>query len=92
MTPDRECTRCGTSVPAILGPPPDDRDRWHRYLIRMRRREVVYTLRFRIFTLRWLPANPSDQLRETYTELDLCDPCARVVLRFAQTAPVAEDA
>jgi hypothetical protein len=42
-----------------------------------------------MFTLRWLPENPSDQLRETYTELDLCDPCARDVLAFAQTRPDA---
>lgn len=80
------CTRCGADVLPVLSGPPGDRDVWHRYRILLIRREAAaaVTLRFRMFTRRWLPEHAGDQLRETFTELTLCDPCARDVLLFAQ--------
>lgn len=84
MTGDTTCTRCGADVPSIMSGPPDKRDRWWRNQIRMTRREVHHVMHFRIFTRRWLPEDPSDQVRETYTTLDLCDRCAGEVFLFAQ--------
>lgn len=81
---DKVCTRCGVGVPAILSGPPDERDTWWRKQVTMTRREVRHVLRFRMFKLRWLPEDPGDQLRETYTTLDLCDDCASAVFLFAQ--------
>ncbi len=81
------CTRCGQPVPEILSVPPSGPDRWWRNQIRMSRSERVevrHTMFFRIFTLRWLPENPADQLREDYTTLALCDRCAGDVFLFAQ--------
>lgn len=87
MSDAKTCTRCKAEVPSILyGPPPPDRDVWWRNRIVMRRREVTHVLRFRMFRRRWLPEDPHDQLAETYTELDLCDSCARAVFAFAQGA------
>ena len=88
---DATCTRCGVSVPSILSGPVDDRDTWWRNQIRMDRREVSNTLRMRMFTRRWLPENPADQLRETFTTLDLCDECSAAVFMFAQNLPSNRD-
>lgn len=90
MSAPKKCTRCDAVVPSILSGPPDERDMWWRNVIGMRRIEVAYRMRLRMFRRRWLPENPHDQLRETYTELDLCDPCARAVFAFAQARPVAD--
>lgn len=78
------CTRCGAKVPSVLSGPPDGRDTWWRYQIRMTRREVRHVMWFRMFKLRWLPEDPRDQVSETYTTLDLCDTCAGAVFAFAQ--------
>lgn len=83
MSETSQCQRCAAEVPSILGPPPGDRDTWWRNRIAVRRREVTYTLRLRMFRRRWLPENPHDQVRETWTELVLCDDCARAVFAFA---------
>lgn len=88
---EQRCTRCGADVPAILGPPPSDRDTWWRNQIRMTRSEVQWTLRIRMLKLRWLPKNPHDQVRETYTTLSLCDDCAAAVFAFAQNQPSNRD-
>jgi hypothetical protein len=84
-SPDPACQRCGARVPSILSGPPDGRDQWWRNVVGMRRREVTWTLRLRLFRRRWLPANPRDQVHETYTEFDLCDDCGRAVWVFAYT-------
>lgn len=85
-TVEKNCTRCGAKVAAIMSGPPEGRDRWMRYGVRITHREHV--LRFSMFKRQWLPENPQDQVRETYTTLDLCDPCAGDVLLFAQGKPV----
>jgi hypothetical protein len=88
VSAESKCTRCGADVTTVLDTKsrPLDRDTWRRYraLMVVRHHKVTHVLRFRMFTLRWLPADPHDQLRETYTELHLCDDCATAVFLFAQ--------
>lgn len=90
---DPKCTRCGRGVAPILSGPPDGRDTWWRNQIGMTHREKTSTwvLRLRIFKRRWLPEYAGDQLRETYTTLDLCDDCAAAVFAFAQNLPSNRD-
>jgi hypothetical protein len=87
MSAPRKCTRCGVTVQAIMAGPPADKDTWWRNVVGMRRVEGArWVMRFRMFRRTWLPEDPMDQVRETYTELDLCDDCARAVFAFAQGA------
>lgn len=85
MSAPKKCTRCGMAVPEILSGPPDARNMWWRNRVQMR--EVAHTLRFSIFKRQWLPADPFDQVAETYTNLDLCDDCAADVYLYAQGLP-----
>jgi hypothetical protein len=82
------CARCSAEVTKVLDTKsrPLDKETWRRYraLMVVRHHKVTNVLKFRMFTLRWLPADPRDQLRETYTELHLCDDCATAVFLFAQ--------
>lgn len=77
-----KCTRCGVDVPPILSGPPAQRDTWWRFSIRVKQRD--YVLIFNRWTRRWLPEDPADQVALTYTDLALCDDCARAVFLFAQ--------
>ena len=75
-----ECTRCHAPVPREM---PTEGT---RYQIRMRRREttVVHRLVFSMHRFRWMTEDPADQIRTSYTDLTLCDPCAVKVFDFAQ--------
>lgn len=79
------CSKCGKSVPPILGPPPKDRDVWWRNAVMMRRVETVsYVLRLSRHKRQWLPADPRDQVSSYFTDLVLCDSCSADVFLFAQ--------
>jgi hypothetical protein len=57
-----------------------------RYAIRIRRQltTVSHRLRFARHRFVWMPENPADQIRTTYTDLTLCDDCCGAVFVFAQ--------
>lgn len=86
MSDDRikKCTRCGIDVPRVLSGPIEDRNVWTRYRAGLKRTTSTNTLKFSMFRREWLPENPHDQLRETFTTLELCDDCTRLVFLFAQ--------
>jgi hypothetical protein len=69
----KNCARCQRPVPAEM--PREG----VRQTVRLRRETYGWRLRFR-----WLPENPADRARESYTPLDLCDWCAGDVFLFAQ--------
>lgn len=54
------------------------------------RESVTWRLRLRRFRWVWLPANPRDRVRESYSTLDLCDWCAGDVFLFAQGLPARD--
>ena len=74
------CTRCGADVPTemLVG--------GTRYAIRIRRQTttVHHRLRFARHRFVWLPEDPADQVRTTYTDLALCDDCCAAVFLYAQ--------
>lgn len=72
-----QCTRCHSPLPTEL---PQE---GHRYGLRMKTKTVEHTLRFSIIRFRWMPKDPADLVRTTYTDFPLCDPCASAVMDFA---------
>jgi hypothetical protein len=75
------CTRCGGVV--------TDRtpSEGHTQRIGLTRTTTTWRLRFSRFRWVWLPANPMDRVRESYSTLNLCDWCAGDVFLFAQGLP-----
>lgn len=75
------CARCGEALPK------DRPEGWHRFGIGLHRWTEHHTLRWFHWRFQWLPEDPSDQVRATYTALDLCRGCAADVLLYAQGKP-----
>lgn len=74
-----DCTRCNATI--VTQPPGGEG--WINKAL-MRRKTVHYFLRFSMWRFQWLPENPGNQVRSTYTELELCSGCAAAVFLFAQ--------
>jgi hypothetical protein len=75
-TNEKTCTRCGETIPDV------PTEGWVNKIL-LRKQGVRYRLRVNMWRLRWMPENPADQMRLTYTEFDLCPPCVRAVLAYA---------
>lgn len=80
MSDPKRCTRCGGHV---TGPTelPLDGGAIYRASIRTR---TAHVLRFNVWRFTPMAKHAQDQARMTYTELDLCNPCAGAVFDFAQ--------
>lgn len=70
---------------SVLSPPELDKTERTQYRIGMTRESATWRLRFRLWRARWMPENPRDRVRTTYTDLVLCDPCGVDVWDFAYT-------
>lgn len=80
MDEARTCSRCHETIPTGL-----PRDGWtNRVFLRRPRFTLRHSLRFDVWSFRWLPEDPQDRARRAYTELDLCNDCAVAVFDFAQ--------
>ncbi|MDT0302925.1 hypothetical protein [Streptomonospora wellingtoniae] len=77
MSDPKTCTRCRNPIPKA----PDEG--WVNKAL-LRKQAIRYGLRFNMWRFRWMPEDPGDQARLSYTELDLCSPCAGAVFLFAQ--------
>jgi hypothetical protein len=78
---NRPCSRCGEVV-SNRSP----RDGVTQRII-LTRTVVTWRLRFSRFRWCWLPKYADERVRESFTELDLCDWCAGDVFLFAQGLP-----
>ena len=69
-----ECSRCGADIEAAPAQGTTFRTMVHTNTT------VVYSW----FKWQFLPKDPGDQVRETYTRFALCPDCARQVLKYLQ--------
>lgn len=79
MADDATCSRCKGDLPA--GPP--RHECWVNRAL-LRRTTARHGLRFQMSRFTPWTENPWDQVRVTYTDLDLCSDCAADVFLYAQ--------
>ena len=72
-----DCTRCHKPIPDV------PTEGWVNKVLLVKQ-GVRYKLRLNMWRLRWLPENPADRMRLTYSEVDLCSPCSVAVWMYAQ--------
>jgi hypothetical protein len=82
VTNGEPCTRCGGKISERM--PAEGRTRAWRWLKKVTTVTTVEHV-FRFAMNRWnsWAEDPSDRVRQSYTDLHVCDPCADEIWKFA---------
>lgn len=76
-----KCTRCGEPAAET----PKGKGYLNKCMLKRVSTQVHSVFNFKIWRFTPWTENPGDQIRMTYTEFTLCNPCAGDVLAYANT-------